>query len=227
MIKKRKVRMDGNGKRRVPFAKDEELNVAPPVGSTKEKKSHDIKDEEENKLNKLKASQNLKLLQYVRLKKKGINADNLSNDNVATQDEENENKVHEKHFTKNITEKEIEEAHIENFIRKNMDQFYQDDKRRKGKRSGDDGASVGTSDGGDGDGGDDDGGDDDGDDPVKDLYKLSDHLKVKSSVAANPEKLNCITGITEVPLPIEVKLKNIEETEKIKRKLLKKAKLIN
>ncbi|ANQ09967.1 Uncharacterized protein PCOAH_00044260 [Plasmodium coatneyi] len=221
MIKKRKVRMDGKGKRRVPFAKDEELNVAPPVGSGKEKKNHDSEDEddeEESKLNKLKASQNLKLLQYVRLKKKGINADNLSSDNVATQDEENENKLHEKHFTKNITEKEIEEAHIEDFIRKNMDQLYQDDKRKNCKKSGNDAASVGTND---------DDGHGVGDDPVKDLYKLSDHLKVKSSVASNTEKLNCITGITEVPLPVEVKLKNIEETEKIKRKLLKKAKLVN
>ncbi|KJP85270.1 hypothetical protein AK88_05110 [Plasmodium fragile] len=224
MIKKRKVRMDGKGNRRVPFSKDEELNVAPAVGTGKEKKNHaseDEEDEEENKLNKLKASQNLKLLQYVRLKKKGINADNLSSDNVTTQDEENEHKLHEKHFTKNVTEKEIEEAHIENFIRKNMGQFYQDDKRNNSKRGGDGGAS-------DGDGyGDGDGHAHVDDDPVKDLYKLSDHLKVKSSVTSNTEKLNCITGITEVPLPIEVKLKNIEETEKMKRKLLKKAKLIN
>ncbi|CAG9473610.1 conserved Plasmodium protein, unknown function [Plasmodium vivax] len=225
MIKKRKVPTDGKGKRRVPFAKDEELNVAPSsLGSGKKKKnrdSEDEEDEEESKLNKLKASQNLKLLQYVRLKKKGINADNLSNDNVTTQDEENENKLHEKHFTKNVTEKEIEEAHIENFIRKNMDQFYQDVKKGSCRRGGDDGASVGTS------GGTSDGDAHSGDDPVKDLYKLSDHLKVKSSVASNPEKLNCITGITEIPLPIEVKLKNIEETERIKRKLLKKAKLVN
>ncbi|EUD69237.1 hypothetical protein C922_00100 [Plasmodium inui San Antonio 1] len=211
MIKKRKVRMDGKGKRRRKKKKNDD--------------SEDGEDEEERKLDKLKASQNLKLLQYVRLKKKGINADNLSNHNVTTQDEENENKRHEKHFTKNVTEKEIEQAHIEDFIRKNMEQFYQDAKRSNSRRDGDDGASDGNSDGTRD--GDCHGDAQAGDDSVKDLYKLSDHLKVKSSVASNPEKLSCITGITEIPLPIEVKLKNIEETEKMKRKLLKKAKLVN
>ncbi|GAW82403.1 hypothetical protein, conserved [Plasmodium gonderi] len=210
MIKKRKVKIDGTGgKRRVPFEKDAELNAPLMEERIKENTS----SEEEKKLYKLKTSQNLKLLQNIRLKKKGINAENLNYDTKITQDEENEKKLLEKHFTKNITEKEIEEAHIENFIKKNMKEYYQDTNTKNYKINNEQDSS-------------DNGGNSDYN-LSKDLYKISDHLKVKNSVNSNPEKLNCITGITEVPLPIQVKLKNIEETEKLKRKLLKRAKFLN
>jgi len=52
-----------------------------------------------------------------------------------------------------------------------------------------------------------------------DLYTTPDHLKGPEP-KANSDTTNWLTGIVEVQLPMEYKLKNIEETEKAKRELL-------
>ncbi|SBT78260.1 conserved protein, unknown function [Plasmodium ovale] len=198
MIKRRKIKKDYQSYKRIPIEKDEELKT--------EKIQKEEESEEEDKLLKLKTSRNLKLIQNIRLKKKGINADNISNETKVLEEDERENKLLEKQFTKNITEKEIEEVHIESFIRNNMKEFYEqvDNNTKIVQEPKQDKQDI-----------------------IKDLYKLSDHLRVKSSTNNSQEKLNCITGITEMPLPLEIKLKNIEETEKLKRKLLQKAKYMN
>ncbi|SBT41846.1 conserved Plasmodium protein, unknown function [Plasmodium ovale wallikeri] len=194
----RKIKKDYQSYKRIPIEKDEELKT--------EKIQKEEESEEEDKLLKLKTSRNLKLIQNIRLKKKGINADNISNETKVLEEDERENKLLEKQFTKNITEKEIEEVHIESFIRNNMKEFYEqvDNNTKIVQEPKQDKQDI-----------------------IKDLYKLSDHLRVKSSTNNSQEKLNCITGITEMPLPLEIKLKNIEETEKLKRKLLQKAKYMN
>ncbi|SBS86341.1 conserved protein, unknown function [Plasmodium ovale] len=198
MIKRRKIKKNYQSYKRIPIEKDEELKT--------EKIQNEEESEEEDKLLKLKTSRNLKLLQNIRLKKKGINADNINCETKVLEEDERENKLLEKQFTKNITEKEIEEVHIESFIRNNMKEFYEQvDNNTKIVQEPER----------------------DKQDIIKDLYKLSDHLRVKSSTNDSQEKLNCITGITEMPLPMEIKLKNIEETEKLKRKLLQKAKYMN
>ncbi|CRH01242.1 conserved protein, unknown function [Plasmodium relictum] len=193
MIKKRKLKID-NKRIRIPLEKDEDLKI----------QENTIKELNHQSFNilKLETSKNLKLLQNLRLKKKGINSDNINYESKVLEKNEKEKKLLDKQFTKNFTEKEIEDAHVESFIRENMKEFYEENEKTK-KQKGEQ------------------------DDVIKDLYKLSDHLKVKSSINDNSEKLNCITGITEIPLPVEIKLKNIEETEKIKRKILRKAKFIN
>ncbi|CRG94879.1 conserved protein, unknown function [Plasmodium gallinaceum] len=193
MIKKRKLKTD-NKCMRIPLEKDEDLKIQE---STKNELIH-----KNFKILKLETSKNLKLLQNIRLKKKGINADNIIYESKVLEKNEKEKKLLDKQFTKNITEKEIEDAHVESFIRENMKEFYEEKDEKKKKKE-------------------------EQDDIVKDLYKISDHLKVKSSINDNSEKLNCITGITEIPLPLEIKLKNIEETEKIKRKFLRNAKFLN
>ncbi|SBT80259.1 conserved protein, unknown function [Plasmodium malariae] len=205
MIKKRKLKVDNRSKR-IPLEKEEELKTKSDDNSGE--------NEQEDKLFKLGASKNLKLLQNIRLKKKGINAENLSYESKILEKDEKENKLLEKQFTKNITEKEIEEAHIESFINYSMKEFFEEEEHKK--KRGEDAKEESYKEEQKQNQGN----------TINDLYKLSNHLKVKSSIN-NSEKLNCITGITEMPLPLEIKLKNIEENEKIKRKLLKKAKFMN
>jgi len=52
-----------------------------------------------------------------------------------------------------------------------------------------------------------------------DLYTTPDHLKPQVKQTTG-ETTNWLTGIVEVQLPVEYKLKNIEETERAKRELL-------
>jgi len=52
-----------------------------------------------------------------------------------------------------------------------------------------------------------------------DLYTTPDHLKTEVK-RPTTDTANWLTGIVEVQLPVEYKLKNIEETEKAKRDLL-------
>jgi len=52
-----------------------------------------------------------------------------------------------------------------------------------------------------------------------DLYTTPDHLKPQTK-APSSDTTNWLTGIVEVQLPVEYKLKNIEETEKAKRELM-------
>jgi hypothetical protein len=56
------------------------------------------------------------------------------------------------------------------------------------------------------------------------LYKIPDHLKVKKR-SSEESSTQWTTGIAEVQLPIEYKLKNIEETEAAK-KLLQERRLM-
>ncbi|PFH37688.1 hypothetical protein BESB_000300 [Besnoitia besnoiti] len=55
-----------------------------------------------------------------------------------------------------------------------------------------------------------------------DLYRVPERLQVPDRSGEYKEQLNWLTGLTEVQLPMSVKLKNIEATEKAKRALLKK-----
>ncbi|VWU49820.1 conserved protein, unknown function [Hepatocystis sp. ex Piliocolobus tephrosceles] len=222
MIKKRKIKKNCENYKRIPIEKDDELKSN---GSNNKKTP-----EQYDQITKLKTSKNLKLLQHIRLKKKGINANDLCYETKVLEKNENEKKLLEKQFTKNITEKEIEEAHIEAFIRNNMKEIYEQLDKNKtifeenyelknteentnkcNEHSGSLEKELSLNE----------------DDVIENLYKISDHLKVENAVNNNQEKLQCITGITEVPIPIEIKLKSIEETEKIKRKLLKQSKLMN
>ncbi|SCM06395.1 conserved Plasmodium protein, unknown function [Plasmodium chabaudi adami] len=205
MIKNRKIKNSNNNyKRRTPIEQDEALKEA-------ENCNKDKNGDEDNKLLKLKTSKSLKEFQNMRLKKKGINADNLIGEKKELEKSEKSDKLLEKNFTKNLTEKEIEEAHIQLFIQNNMKEFYEqiDNKEENDEEKFDEEKKENYN------------------DIIKNLYKLPDDLKVKTSTNNTQERLNCFTGINEVPLPLEMKLKNIEETEKIKRQLLKKAKFMN
>ncbi|ETB63020.1 hypothetical protein YYC_00622 [Plasmodium yoelii 17X] len=205
MIKNRKIKNSNNNyKRRTPIENDETLKEA-------EDCNKDGNGDEENQLLKLKTSKSLKEFQNMRLKKKGINADTLIDEKKELEKNEKSDKLLEKNFTKNLTEKEIEEAHIQLFIQNNMKEFYEqiDNKEKNDEDKSDEEKKENYN------------------DIIKNLYKLPDDLKVKTSTNNAQERLNCFTGINEVPLPLEMKLKNIEETEKIKRELLKKAKFMN
>ncbi|CBZ52622.1 hypothetical protein NCLIV_024100 [Neospora caninum Liverpool] len=57
---------------------------------------------------------------------------------------------------------------------------------------------------------------------ANELYRVPDRLQVADRSGEYREQLNWLTGLTEVQLPMTVKLKNIEATEKAKRALLKK-----
>ncbi|ESS31818.1 hepatocellular carcinoma-associated antigen 59 [Toxoplasma gondii GAB2-2007-GAL-DOM2] len=57
---------------------------------------------------------------------------------------------------------------------------------------------------------------------ANELYRVPDRLQVADRSGEYREQLNWLTGLTEVHLPMTVKLKNIEATEKAKRALLKK-----
>eukprot|EP00922_Rhytidocystis_sp_ex-Travisia-forbesii_P017299 GHVS01025818.1.p2 GENE.GHVS01025818.1~~GHVS01025818.1.p2 ORF type:complete len:330 (-),score=99.87 GHVS01025818.1:2044-3033(-) len=54
-----------------------------------------------------------------------------------------------------------------------------------------------------------------------DLYKVPLHLQFKDNLSEEADKMNWVTGLVEVPLSLESKLRNIEATEKAKRELLK------
>lgn len=53
------------------------------------------------------------------------------------------------------------------------------------------------------------------------LYEIPPHLQVKDSRTEEADKMTWVTGLVEVALPIESKLRNIEATERAKRELLK------
>lgn len=217
---RRKLRID-NKSRRKPAEEDEVLN--------KQDAKKDInKDEKEYhiKLQKLKAAKNLKLLQNVRLKKKGICVDDsVDEEYQMIETDEKEKKLLDKQFTKNVTEKEIEDAHVEAFIKEHMKAFLGEDEEKQSEED----RRIGTE-------------DEEREQgrtkerktkmsktdvyTIDDLYKIPENIQVKSTTEDTSDKLNCVTGITEIPLPVELKLKNIEETEKMKRKILKKAKII-
>ncbi|KAK9829907.1 hypothetical protein WJX72_008601 [[Myrmecia] bisecta] len=55
----------------------------------------------------------------------------------------------------------------------------------------------------------------------EELYSIPDHLK--GQVSKQSDVASYMTGITEVQLPLEFKLKNIEETEAAKKKMLQQA----
>lgn len=59
-------------------------------------------------------------------------------------------------------------------------------------------------------------------DKMKDLYAVPDHLKVADKTEEYKNQMNWVTGLVEVELPMENKLKNIEATERAKRQLLRK-----
>ncbi|KAL8430773.1 hypothetical protein Efla_004009 [Eimeria flavescens] len=59
-------------------------------------------------------------------------------------------------------------------------------------------------------------------DKMRDLYAIPDHLKVVDKTEEYKNQMNWVTGLVEVELPMENKLKNIEATEKAKRQLLRK-----
>ncbi|ETW28897.1 hypothetical protein PFFCH_03623 [Plasmodium falciparum FCH/4] len=216
MIKKRKIKIDVKCKR-IPTEKDDELKTEEDNRkNSKEGKIEERHHSDENNFINLETSKKLKVLQHMRMKNKGISTANLNYETKVIEKHDNEKKLLDKHFTKNITEKEIEEAHIESFIKENMKEFYdelnnkkkqqieqeheheheQDQEINKKQENNDN-------------------------DLINNLYKLSDHLKIKTTHEDTSEKLNCITGITEVPIPLEIKMKNIEETEKFKRQILK------
>ncbi|CEM14109.1 unnamed protein product [Vitrella brassicaformis CCMP3155] len=54
----------------------------------------------------------------------------------------------------------------------------------------------------------------------QELYEIPPELRIKDATEEHAEKMNWVTGLVEVPLPIEYKLKNIEATEKAKREKL-------
>ncbi|SOV19856.1 conserved protein, unknown function [Plasmodium sp. gorilla clade G2] len=208
MIKKRKLKIDSKCKR-IPTEKDDELKIEEDNRkNSKEGKIEERHHNDEKNFINLESSKKLKVLQQMRMKKKGISTDNLNYETKVIEKHDNEKKLLDKHFTKNITEKEIEEAHIESFIKENMTEFYEElNNKRKQQKDQDQETKKKQA--------------NNNNDLINDLYKLSDHLKIKSTFEDTSEKLNCITGITEVPIPLEVKMKNIEETEKYKRQILK------
>eukprot|EP00742_Colponemidia_sp_Colp-10_P005130 GILJ01005479.1.p1 GENE.GILJ01005479.1~~GILJ01005479.1.p1 ORF type:complete len:257 (+),score=49.19 GILJ01005479.1:39-773(+) len=53
--------------------------------------------------------------------------------------------------------------------------------------------------------------------PEDELYKVPAHLQAKTRTEQESETTNWLTGLVEVALPIEYKLKNIEDTERAKR----------
>ncbi|KAL8455686.1 hypothetical protein Emag_000508 [Eimeria magna] len=59
-------------------------------------------------------------------------------------------------------------------------------------------------------------------DKMRDLYAIPDHLKVMDKTEEYKNQMNWVTGLVEVELPMENKLKNIEATERAKRQLLRK-----
>ncbi|KAL8275105.1 hypothetical protein Esti_000984 [Eimeria stiedai] len=59
-------------------------------------------------------------------------------------------------------------------------------------------------------------------DKMRDLYAVPDHLKVVDKTEEYKDQMNWVTGLVEVELPMENKLKNIEATERAKRQLLRK-----
>ncbi|CDJ46365.1 hypothetical protein, conserved [Eimeria brunetti] len=59
-------------------------------------------------------------------------------------------------------------------------------------------------------------------DKMRDLYAIPDHLKVADKTEEYKDQMNWVTGLVEVELPMETKLKNIEATERAKRQLLRK-----
>ncbi|CDJ30638.1 uncharacterized protein EMH_0030680 [Eimeria mitis] len=59
-------------------------------------------------------------------------------------------------------------------------------------------------------------------DRMRDLYAIPDHLKVADKTEEYKDQMNWVTGLVEVELPMETKLKNIEATERAKRQLLRK-----
>lgn len=59
-------------------------------------------------------------------------------------------------------------------------------------------------------------------DKMRDLYAIPDHLKVADRTEEYKDQMNWVTGLVEVELPMENKLKNIEATERAKRQLLRK-----
>ncbi|XP_022590665.2 protein COP1 SUPPRESSOR 2 [Cyclospora cayetanensis] len=59
-------------------------------------------------------------------------------------------------------------------------------------------------------------------DKMRDLYAIPDHLKVADKTEVYKDQMNWVTGLVEVELPMENKLKNIEATERAKRQLLRK-----
>lgn len=224
---KRKLKVNNRSKRK-PVEEDEMLNNSDTIAKVYDEEE---KDDYNKNFEKLKAAKNLKLFQNERLKKKGILIDKHSENEMQKQPkDEKEKKSLDKQFTKNLSEQEIEDVHVEAFIKEHLQAFFDDGKAENGEESeieketqiekGKDVAeewekrkrkkimekedSL----------------------SIEDLYKLPEHIRVQSSAADASDKLNCITGIIEVPLPAEVKLKNIQETEKMKRKLLKKAKII-
>ncbi|SOV83740.1 conserved protein, unknown function [Plasmodium sp. gorilla clade G3] len=208
MIKKRKIKIDIKCKR-IPTEKDDELKTEEDNReNSKESKIEGRQHSDENNFINLESSKKLKVLQHMRMKKKGISSDNLNYEAKVIEKQDNEKKLLDKHFTKNITEKEIEEANIESFIKENMKEFYDElNNKRKQQKEQDEETKKKQ--------------EKNDNDLINDLYKLSDHLKIKSTFEDTSEKLNCITGITEVPIPLEIKMKNIEETEKFKRQILK------
>nr|SPJ13544.1 conserved protein, unknown function [Plasmodium sp. DRC-Itaito] len=208
MIKKRKIKIDIKCKR-IPTENDEELKTEEDNRkNSKEDKIVERQHNDENNFINLETSKKLKVLQHIRMKKKGISTDNLSYETKVIEKHDKEKKLLDKHFTKNITEKEIEEAHIESFIKENMKEFYDELNNKRKEQKEQDQETKKKQENND-------------NDLINDLYKLSDHLKIKSTFEDTSEKLNCITGITEVPIPLEIKMKNIEETEKFKRQILK------
>uniref|UniRef100_A0A0G4HBF1 Uncharacterized protein n=1 Tax=Chromera velia CCMP2878 TaxID=1169474 RepID=A0A0G4HBF1_9ALVE len=54
------------------------------------------------------------------------------------------------------------------------------------------------------------------------LFDIPEHLRVEDETEKNAEKMAWVTGLVEVPISVEAKLKNIEATERAKRDLLQK-----
>lgn len=198
MYKKRKLNSN-RIRKRIPLEKDEDLKLE------RKTKSDSPEQNENNDISGLEAAKNLKILQTLRLKNKGINVEHLGDTSKEKEADEYDKKLLDKQFTKNVTEKEIEEAHIESFINERMKEFYKQEEVEveKEKKQNEEPKDL-----------------------MEELYKMSEDIKVKSTINDTSEKLNCVTGLTEVPLPAKIKLKNIEETEKIKRKFLREAMLM-
>ncbi|KAI8920879.1 hepatocellular carcinoma-associated antigen 59-domain-containing protein, partial [Powellomyces hirtus] len=98
------------------------------------------------------------------------------------------------------------ERHMREFIEKEMR-----------KRRGDDGGAAGPSGGAE---------TTDSKDPHDELFQIPDHLKVTISAPVSEGNVtlstSMLTAIPEIDLGITSKLKNIEETEKAKRKLIER-----
>ncbi|CAK9017803.1 unnamed protein product, partial [Durusdinium trenchii] len=52
------------------------------------------------------------------------------------------------------------------------------------------------------------------------LYEVPSNLQVPDAAASQVDKMSWVAGLAEVALPVEYKLKNIEETERAKREYL-------